>query len=116
MTHATVREACLALPHATEDQPFGETVLVFRIGAKLFALLALDTHPPTLNLKCDPEEVVERQEQYETVGPGYHMNKRHWITVTLDGSVPPSSVRAWIEDAYRLVRASLPRKVQEALG
>lgn len=103
------------MPSVTEDQPFGETVLVFRVGGKMFALLGLDAHPPTLNLKADPEAVGERQEQYAAVGPGYHMNKRHWITVTLDGTVPPSTVRAWIKDAHHLVRSRLPKKAQEGL-
>lgn len=115
MTHAAVRDACLALPSVTEDMPFGESTLVFRVGGKIFALLGLDALTASLNLKCDPEEAVERREQYASVTPGYHMNKRHWITVLLDGSVPDDTVRTWIADAYRLVHAALPRRVREAL-
>ena len=115
MLHDTARARCLALPAATEDQPFGEGTLVFRVGGKIFALLALDERPARLNLKCDPEEAADLRERYACVLPGYHMNKAHWNTVVLDGSVAPAEVGGWIEASYRLVRASLAKRVQAAL-
>lgn len=116
MTHEAARALCLAHPGATEDLPFGPDVLVFRVGGKIFALLALDEHPPTLNLKGDPEANAERCERYDAVTPGYHMNKLHWTTAVLGGEVPPDEVGAWVAESYGLVRASLPAKVREGLG
>lgn len=120
MTHAHARALCLAPDGATpgsvgEDQPFGPDVIVFRIGGKMFALLSLDASPPALSLKADPEDVVARQEAYPSVGPGYHLNKRHWITVVLDGDVPEADLRAWIADSHARVRASLPARIRAAL-
>ena len=115
MTHERLRTLCLAQPAATEDLPFGESTLVFRVGGKIFALLALDAHPARINLKCDPERAVELREQYEAVQPGYHMNKQHWNTVVCDGSVPGEEIADMIAHAYGLVRASLPKRVQAEL-
>ena len=116
MTHEAARARCLAHPGATEDLPFGPDALVFRVGGKIFALLALDDHPPTLNLKGDPEANADRRERYDAVTPGYHMDKRHWTTVVLGGEVPTAEVEAWVAESYALVRASLPAKVREGLG
>lgn len=115
MTHADARALCRAPEAATEDQPFGPGVLVFRVGGKMFALLSLDAMPPALSLKADPEDVVARQEEYASVGPGYHLSKRHWITVALDGEVPADTLRAWIADSHARVRESLPARVRAAL-
>ena len=107
------RDHALALPGATEDLPFGPDTLVFRVGGKIFALLALDA--ATVNLKCDPEAAVELRERYADVQPGYHMNKQHWNTVALQGDVPASEIRAMTAAAYGLVRAGLTRAAQAAL-
>lgn len=115
MTHERIRMLCLAQPAATEDQPFDSDSVVFRIGGKIFALLALDAFPPRLNLKCDPERAAELRERYAAVMPGYHMNKRHWNTVVCDGSVPAGEIEAMIAHAYGLVRSGLPKKVQQDL-
>lgn len=115
MTHDRLRTLCLQQPAATEDQPFDENSVVFRIGGKIFALLALDAVPPRLNLKCDPEWAVELRETYASVLPGYHMNKRHWNTVVCDGSVPPDEIATMIAHAYGLDRSSLPKRVQAEL-
>lgn len=114
-THDALRSYCLSQPAATEDQPFGEDTLVFRVGGKIFALLALDAFPPRINLKCEPEKAMDWRERYEAVQPGYHMNKAHWNTVVCDGSVPVGEVREMVDDAYALVRASLPQRVQANL-
>ncbi|WP_017730247.1 MmcQ/YjbR family DNA-binding protein [Nafulsella turpanensis] len=108
------REFCLHLPGATEDFPFGEETLVFKVGGKMFALTDMDTFE-SINLKCEPEKAVELREQYEGVLPGYHMNKKHWNTVLTDGSVPDVLLKEWIRDSYELVVQSLPKKVRECL-
>ncbi len=107
------RDHALALPGVTEDQPFGPDTLVFRIGGKIFALLALDA--ATVNLKCDPEHAVELREGYADVQPGYHMNKRHWNTVGLQGDVPAAEVRAMASASYGLVRATLTKTARATL-
>lgn len=115
MTHDALRRAALALPHATEDQPFGPHNVVFRVGGKIFALLALDAHPPSLNYKGDPDDLVDQRERYGCVSPGWHMNKRHWNTVVADGEVPADELRGWLAASHRLVYASLPKAARAAL-
>ena len=97
------REYCLSKPSASEGTPFGETVLVFKVGGKIFALASLDDVPARANLKCDPDLALELRDRYEQVRPGYHMNKKHWNTLTLDGSLPDSLVRKMAELSYVLV-------------
>jgi len=104
------REYCLAKRGATEDTPFGEDVLVFKIGGKMFALIALDEVPARVNLKCDPDRALELRDRYEQVRPGYHMNKRHWNTVEIESGLPASEVRRMIDHSYELVVQSLPRQ------
>src|SRR5437660_12035938 len=101
------REYCLSKVAATESMPFGEGVLVFKVAGKIFALAALDEIPATVNLKCDPDLALELRDRYEQVQPGYHMNKRHWNTVVLDGVIPDGEVRKMIDHSYELVVAKL---------
>lgn len=108
------RDYCLQLPGATEDFPFDQQTLVFKVGGKMFALTHVDSFE-SINLKCDPEKAVELREQYEGVLPGYHMNKKHWNTVLTDGSVPDRLLQEWTKDSYALVKEGLPKKVREAL-
>jgi len=103
------REYCLAKPRVTEGTPFGETVLVFKIGGKMFALAALDEVPTTVNLKCDPDWALDLRDRYEQVTPGYHMNKRHWNTVEIEGGIPDAELRKMIDHSYDLVARSLPK-------
>ncbi len=98
----------------TESFPFDETTLVFKIMGKMFVLLNLDDDP-SMNLKCDPEEAITLRESYEAVLPGYHMNKTHWNTVLLNGSIPSSLLKKWIDDSYDLVVKKLPRSSKEQL-
>lgn len=114
--HESIRAECLALPGVTEDLPFGPEVLVFRVAGKIFALLALDSQPPTVNLKCEPAKAIALREAYAAITPGYHMNKQHWNTLVLDGSLPASLVRRLIWHSYARIHASLPKKVQAELG
>ena len=115
MTIETLREYCIAKPGATESFPFDSVTLVFKVGNKLFALLDTENRPTTLALKCDPERAVQLRETYDAVVPGYHLNKKHWNTITINGSVPNSELREWIDHSYELVRKSLPKAVRAEL-
>src|ERR1700746_774654 len=109
MDLAQFREYCLSKLGATEDMPFGEDVLVFRVGGKMFALVALDEVPPRVNLKCDPDLALELRDRYEQVRPGYHMNKKHWNTVEIEGGIPETELRKMIDHSYDFVVQSLAR-------
>lgn len=102
-------EHCLSKPCVEETTPFGPDVLVYKVAGKVFALTNPDSFPPRMNLKCDPERSVELRAEYEAIIPGYHMNKKHWNTITLDDSVPSALVRELIDHSYELVVASLPK-------
>ena len=104
MNTETLREYCLAKPGVTESFPFGGDALVFKVGIKMFALLATESRPTTLNLKCDPERAVQLREENMAVAPGYHMNKTHWNTITIDGRVRTADVQEWIDHSYELVK------------
>lgn len=104
----------LSKPGAEETTPFGPDTLVYKVGGKMFALTSPDDFPSSVNLKCDPERSIELREEYDAIAPGYHMNKKHWNTVTLDGSVPSKLVRELIDHSYDLVAASLPLKNRRA--
>jgi predicted DNA-binding protein (MmcQ/YjbR family) len=108
MTPQELRAFCLEFNGAVEDFPFGPETSVFKVLGKLFALSALDAEPLTVNLKCEPEIAVRLREEHEAIVPGWHMNKRHWNTVTV-GELPDTMVRELIEDSYDLVVAGLPR-------
>jgi predicted DNA-binding protein (MmcQ/YjbR family) len=103
------REYCLTKQDATEGMPFGETVVVFKVGGKMFALAALNEVPTTVNLKCDPDLALELRDRYEQVRPGYHMNKKHWNTVELGTGIPDAEIRKMIDQSYELVVKSLPK-------
>src|SRR6266480_5505164 len=103
------REYCLTKPNATEGTPFGETVLVFKVAGKMFALMSLDEVPATANLKCDPDLALELRDRYEQVRPGYHMNKKHWNTVELGGEIPDLDLRKMVDHSYELVVKNLPK-------
>jgi predicted DNA-binding protein (MmcQ/YjbR family) len=109
------RTHCLSKPGVTEGFPFGEDVLVFKVGGKMFALSRIDDFE-RISLKVDPDRGVELREAYEAVEEAFHMNKRHWIMVMMDGTVPDRLLKEWIDDSYNLVVASLPRKEQAKLS
>ncbi|MFA5819639.1 MAG: MmcQ/YjbR family DNA-binding protein [Bacteroidales bacterium] len=98
----TLREYCISKKGVTESFPFGDDTLVFKAGGKIFALINLNGDL-SINLKCDPLLAIELRERYSSVTPGYHMNKKHWNTVLLDGSVPDKEVFSWIDHSYELV-------------
>jgi predicted DNA-binding protein (MmcQ/YjbR family) len=108
MDLASFREYCLSKPGATEDTPFGEDVLVFKVGGKMFGLAPLDEVPATANLKCEPDLALELRDRYEQVRPGYHMNKKHWNTVEIDSGMPDTELRKMIDHSYELVVEGLP--------
>ncbi len=108
------REFCLSLPATSEDLPFDETSLVFKVGKKMFALTDLEK-PFWINLKCDPAKAIELREQHPAVRPGYHMNKKHWNTIEVDGSVPDSLLRQWTKESYELVIKGMTRKERESI-
>jgi len=111
-TRSQLQRACAELPGAELDHPFGDDIDVYKVGGKLFALVPLENAPATINLKCDPDEGVALRQEYGAIVPGYHMNKRHWITVTLDGTVPHPLVLDLIENSYGLIVASLPKRLR----
>jgi len=110
-----LRTFALAKPGVTEDMPFGEDVLAFRVCGKIFALLALQADPLRINLKCDPEEALRLRELHPAILPGYHMNKQHWNTVLLNGSLPPALLVEMINNSYDLIAASLPKALRAEL-
>jgi len=109
MDQHELKAACLALPGSAEEFPFGDEVSVFKVGGKMFALSLLDAEPLQLSVKCDPDLAVQLRAAHPAIAPGYHLNKRHWNTVTLDGSLPDQMVTDLLTDSYDLVVASLPK-------
>jgi len=109
------RNYCLSKPATTESFPFDETTLVLKVAGKMFALTDL-VSDFSLNLKCDPDEAVILREQYPCVTPGYHMNKRLWNTVLVDGSISDKILYEWIDNSYDLLVAGLTKKLRLDLG
>lgn len=115
MTFGELREHCRSKHGAEETFPFGEAVLVFKVMAKMFALTNLERLPLSVSLKCDPDRAAQLRERHPAVQPGYHLNKKHWNTVEIDGSIPDFEIRAWIDESYALVVRGLKRADREAL-
>ena len=115
MDSRELRRWCLQQPGSVEEFPFGPESSVFKVAGKMFALSALDRTPLEVSLKCEPELAFRLRSTYPAIRPGYHLNKRHWNTVTLDGSLPDQVVRDLIEDSYDLVVSGLPKGVRENL-
>jgi predicted DNA-binding protein (MmcQ/YjbR family) len=109
-----LRDHCLQLRGVTEDFPFGEDTLVFRVAGKIFLLIGL-TEGNRFNVKCDPELAAELRERYNEVKPGYHMNKKHWNTVYMDGHLTNKQLCEMIDHSYDLILKSLPKKMQEEI-
>jgi predicted DNA-binding protein (MmcQ/YjbR family) len=111
MTPDELRELCLSLPQAIETFPFGEETSVFKTSGndKLFAVATLDAVPLSVTLKCDPEESLALQQEFPQITPGYHMNKKHWITVVLDDELPDDLVEQLLRGSHALVRPRIPR-------
>jgi predicted DNA-binding protein (MmcQ/YjbR family) len=114
MDMETLREYCLRKAGAEESFPFGELTLVFKVGGKIFLLASL-AEGNRFNAKCDPDRAVELRERHEEVQPGYHMNKRHWNTVRMDGGLKAKEILEMIDHSYEIVVKALPKKVREGI-
>jgi predicted DNA-binding protein (MmcQ/YjbR family) len=110
-----LRDLCLSFPGAEETFPFGAGTSVFKVAGKMFALSRLSAAPLSISLKCEPALAEQLREAHTAVTPGYHLNKRHWNTIALDGSLPEAMVRDMIEDSYDLVVSALPKARRRAL-
>jgi predicted DNA-binding protein (MmcQ/YjbR family) len=103
MTHKELEEYILSMPNARLDYPFGEKVAVYKIGDKMFAIVQEDSNPLSVSLKCDPQLATLLRERYESVMPGYHLNKKHWNTILLTGQLPWDEIQGLIRHSYELV-------------
>ena len=112
MNIESVRDYCLALPMASEDFPFDETTLVFRVQGKIFAMIDLED-TTWFVLKCDPEYALELRERYVEIEGAWHMNKRHWNQINLSGSLSDSLIESLIRHSYALVVSKLPKRIKE---
>jgi predicted DNA-binding protein (MmcQ/YjbR family) len=114
----TLDELCaeiMAFPETREEQPFGPGALVYKVRGKMFALVAPE-NPPSVSLKCNPILATMLRDTYPAVTAGYHLNKQHWNTVVVDGSVPESELLEWITHSYDLVVKGLPKRDRQELG
>ncbi|HSW90950.1 MAG TPA: MmcQ/YjbR family DNA-binding protein [Candidatus Saccharimonadales bacterium] len=103
MDHKTVEEYLLSMPNARLDYPFGEGVAVYKVGDKMFALVEEKSDPLRISLKCDPQLSEILREKYESVMPGYHLNKKHWNTIVLSGQLPLDELQGLIRHSYQLI-------------
>lgn len=106
----SLREYCLSKPGTEETFPFGPDTLVYKVNGKIYLLAGLDEQPARFNVKCDPDKAIELRDEYPAVLPGYHMNKKHWNTVILDGSITDRLIKEWIDHSYELVNKTATRK------
>jgi predicted DNA-binding protein (MmcQ/YjbR family) len=104
-----LRGFALSLNEVEESFPFGENTLVFKTNNKIFLLVSLSSVPLQFNVKCDPEKAIELREQYASVLPGYHMNKKHWNTIIIDGSIPRNLLQDFIIESHRLVAPKIKK-------
>ena len=104
-----IREFCLNKKGVTEEFPFDEETFVFKVVGKIFLLASLEAIPLQINLKCDPEKAINLREEYESVQPGYHMNKKHWNTIIIEGTIPNATLFEWIDESYDLVVSGLKK-------
>ena len=109
-----IRDYCMSKKGTTEEFPFDEVTLVFKVFGKIYALTSLEGDF-SINLKCDPERAITLREEYDAIHPGYHMNKKHWNTVDMDGRLKADLVKQMIDDSYDLVASKLTKKQKEEL-
>jgi predicted DNA-binding protein (MmcQ/YjbR family) len=112
MNIESLREHCISKNNVTESFPFDDETLVFKVKGKIFALVSLEGEL-SINLKCNPELALELRERYQAVTPGYHMNKKYWNTVQLDGTIPDKEVFSWIDHSYEEVLKKSKRGIPE---
>ncbi len=116
MRSAELREHCLTFPGSAETFPFGPETFVFKVAGKMFAVSRLGQAPLQVSVKCEPLLAEQLRSAHTAVLPGYHLNKRHWNTVIIDGSIPDRMIRDMVEDSYDLVVSGLPRSRRATLG
>ena len=116
LTLEDIRKHCSTLKGTKEDFPFDFSTLVFKVGEKMYALTSIDSEEVRVNLKCDPFLAVELRQKYPAVDPGYHMNKKHWNTVTIDGSISDDEILEMIDHSYNLVFKNLKKSVREEIA
>ncbi|GAA4855785.1 MmcQ/YjbR family DNA-binding protein [Saccharopolyspora rosea] len=116
MTPAELGDFAMGFPEVTEEQPFGPGAYVYKVAGKMFAVVEPDAEPPRVEMKCDPGLALHLRAEHDAVGPGYHLNKRHWNTVLLDGSIPADRIEEMVEHSYERVVAGLPKAVRERLA
>lgn len=109
-----IRDYCLSLKESEEVFPFGPQTPVYKLRGKIFAIMSIDP-PYSINLKGNPENIIERIEQFQAVKPGYHMNKVHWHTVELEGDVPYTLLTGWVQQSYELIKNKLPKQLKNGL-
>jgi len=110
-----LREYCISKKGVEETLPFGPETLVFKVMGKAFLLTGFENNPVQFNVKCNPEKAIELREQFSCVLPGYHMNKKHWNTIIVDGTATNNFLEEWISDSYNLVVEGLTKKEKETL-
>jgi len=110
------RDYCLSKKYVTECFPFDQTTLVFKVAEKMFALTSLENHPSRVNLKCDPEKSIELRAQFSDIIEGFHMNKKHWNTITIEGNISNQLIEELINHSYELVVKGMTKKRQKELG
>lgn len=110
-----LREYCLAKAGVTESFPFDESTLVFKVLGKMFALIGLEREPLAVNLKCDPDYALELRDEYSEIIAGYHMNKKHWNTVNVEGELEEKLILSLVDHSYDLVFKSLPKSKRATL-
>ncbi len=111
----SLKAYCLSKKGTTAGYPFGEGTLVFKVMGKMFGLISEDADPLRMNLKCDPDDAIALRTQYQAILPGYHMNKEHWNTLVMDGSLPGELVAELIDHSYDLVVKGLRKVDREKL-
>jgi predicted DNA-binding protein (MmcQ/YjbR family) len=116
LTFKQVHVYLLSQPGAVEERPFTREVPVYKIGGKMFAYSSPNDVPPNITIKLDPLHGQMLRTAYEAVRAGYHMNKEHWNTITLDGSIPEEELLSWIDESYSLVRSKLPQRIRRRLA
>ena len=110
-----IRNYCLHKKAVAESFPFDKDTLVFKVGSKMFCLMNLENYPLHINLKCQPDEAIRLREKFPQITPGFHMNKKHWNTILIDGFLSQELIRKMIDDSYELVVQSMTRKERESL-
>ena len=110
-----IRDYCLSKKAVTESTPFDDVTLVFKVAGKMFAMIPLDETRLSITLKCDPEKAVALREKYPAVNPGYHTSKKHWNTISIDGSVDRLLILEWIDHSWDMVVKGLTKKQRELL-